>query len=54
MSKPKPKPPENLRLNPEARLANEYDAYSLKRFPAEPPLLTGPDVIDNCAEENIQ
>ena len=45
---------ENLRLDPEARLAPRFDSVSIAKFPVAKPGEMGFRVLDNCAEENIQ
>lgn len=55
MSKKKkrvPELPDNLRLNPEARIAPAFDAVSVKKFEAPKPGEMGFRVLDNCAEEH--
>ncbi len=46
------KPSDNLRLNPEARIAPAFDAVSIKKFEAPKPGKMGFRVLDNCAEEH--
>ena len=43
---------EDLRLNPEQRIAGKFDETSI--FPIAKPGEMGFRVLDNCAEENIQ
>ena len=45
---------EDLRLNPEQRIAGKFDETSMARFPIAKPGEMGFRVLDNCAEENIQ
>lgn len=45
--------PEDLRLNPEARLCPKFDATSIALFPVAKPEEMGMRVLDNCAEEHI-
>ncbi len=52
MSKKKKKNDENLRVNPEARVAPAFDAVSVKKFEAPKPGEMGFRVLDNCAEEH--
>jgi hypothetical protein len=47
-------PTDNLRLNPEARIAPEYDSVSIKKYRVPEAERTGFRVLDNCAEENIK
>lgn len=44
--------PENLRLDPEARLAEKFDSASIAKFPVAKPEEMGFRVLDNCAEEH--
>ena len=44
---------EDLRLNPELRLCERFDATSVSKFPDASPGFMGVRVIDNCAEEHI-
>ena len=46
-------PGEDLRLNPEKRTANKFDADSIALFPVAQPGSMGMRVRDNCAEEHI-
>lgn len=47
------KMPDDLRLNPEARLCPGFDAVSIKKeFPPDRKKM-GVTVEDNCAEEHI-
>ena len=43
----------DLRLNPEARLCPQFDATSIKKFPAPDRKEMGVPLLDNCAEEHI-
>jgi len=53
MKRRKPSPaPEDLRLDPEARLAPKFDACSIRKDPAPEERAMGFRVLDNCAEEN--
>lgn len=45
---------ENLRLNPEARLCEQYDSASIKKYSAPDWTEMGFRVLDNTAEENEQ
>ena len=45
--------PDDLRLNPEDRLCPDFDAVSIKKFPAPDREEMGVCVLDNCAEEHI-
>lgn len=45
--------PEDLRLSPEKRIANKFDATSIAEFPIASPDEMGFRVKDNCAEEHI-
>ncbi len=45
---------ENLRLNPEARLAPRFDAVSIAMFPIAEPGEMGFRVLDDCTEEHTQ
>ena len=47
-------PSENLRLNPEARLCEQFDSLSIKKFSAPDWTEMGFRVLDNTAEENVQ
>ncbi len=49
-----PEPAENLRLNPEARIASAFDSVSVKKFRVPEAERTGFRVLDNCAEEHQQ
>ena len=44
---------DDLRLSPEKRLANKFDADSIAEFPVAKPDNMGFRVLDNCAEEHI-
>lgn len=44
---------ENLRLNPEERLAAQYDSVSIAKYPVADAEKIGFRVLDNCAEEHI-
>ena len=46
--------PEDLRLDPEARLCPLFDCTSIKLFAAPDPGEMGFRVLDNCAEENMK
>ena len=50
--KKKSDPSDNLRLNPEARLAAQFDAASIAKYPVSEPEKVGFRVLDNCAEEH--
>ena len=58
MTKKKKKQPaesgDNLRLNPEARIAPEYDSVSIRKYRVPEAERTGFRVLDNCAEEHQQ
>lgn len=43
---------DDLRLDPEARVAPRFDAESVAAYTAAAPGKMGFRVIDNCAEEN--
>ena len=43
-----------LRINPEARIAPEYDSVSVKKYRVPEAERTGFRVLDNCAEEHQQ
>lgn len=45
---------EDLRLNPEQRIAAKFDETSIAKFPIAKPDEMGFRVLDNCAEENIK
>ncbi len=45
-------PTDNLRLNPEARVAAEFDAVSIRKTRIPEAGRTGFRVLDNCAEEH--
>ena len=45
--------PADLRLSPEKRIANKFDADSIAEFPIASPGEMGFRVKDNCAEEHI-
>ena len=45
---------EDLRLNPEQRIAANFDETSIARFPIAKPGEMGFRVLDYCAEENIK
>jgi len=45
---------DNLRLDPEQRLAAKFDSESIAKFPVGDPDKMGMRVRDNCAEENIR
>ena len=45
--------PADLRLSPEKRIANKFDATSIAEFPIASPDDMGFRVKDNCAEEHI-
>ncbi len=49
----KKKEPEDLRLNPEARICPAFDSVSVKKFAAPDRDEMGVCVVDNCAEEHI-
>lgn len=51
--KKKEKKKENLRLNPEERLAAQYDSVSIAKYPVADAEKVGLRVLDNCAEEHI-
>ena len=46
-------PTDNLRLEPEARLASEFDDMSIAKYPVAKPGEMGFRVVDNCAEEHM-
>ena len=46
-------PTEDLRLDPEKRICPDFDATSIKLFPAPDREEMGVRVLDNCAEEHI-
>ena len=50
--KKKAKQQENLRLNPEERLAAEFDSVSIAKYPVADAEKVGFRVLDNCAEEH--
>ena len=52
--KPKKTPGENLRLDPDKRLAPLFDSTSIALFPVAEPEEMGFRVLDNVTEENIQ
>ena len=56
-TKQKPKqtiePSDNLRLNPEARVASKFDDVTIAKFPVGKPGKMGFRVLDDCAEEHI-
>ena len=45
-------PTDNLRLNPEARLASKFDSATIAKFPVAKPGEMGFRVLDDCAEEH--
>ena len=45
--------PENLRLDPQARLCPRFDATSIALYPVAEPGEMGFRVVDNCAEEHM-
>lgn len=45
---------EDLRMDPERRVAPKFDAESVARFPVAERGNMGLRVLDNCAEENIK
>ncbi len=45
---------ENLRLDPETRLAPRFDSVSITKFPVAKPGEMGFRVLDDCTEEHIQ
>ena len=47
-------PGENLRLDPETRLAPRFDSASIALFPLAEPGEMGLRVLDDCTEEHIQ
>ena len=47
-------PTDNLRLDPEARIASKFDAVTIAKFPVAEPGEMGFRVLDDCAEEHIQ
>ena len=51
--KKKTKQGENLRLNPEERLAAQFDSVSIAKYPVADAEKVGFRVLDNCAEEHI-
>lgn len=57
MSEKRSKPPEqameDLRLSPQYRLCNKFDATSIAEFRVANPGEMGVRVVDNCAEEHI-
>ena len=52
--KPRKAPGEDLRLDPEKRLAPLFDSTSIARFPVAEPEKMGFRVLDNITEEHIQ
>lgn len=44
---------EDLRLSPQYRLCNKFDATSIAEFRVADPGEMGVRVVDNCAEEHI-
>ena len=52
--KAKRKPPENPRLDPEQRLAPQYDSASIAKYPVAEPGKMGFRVLDDFPEEHIQ
>jgi len=48
-----PHSPEDLRLDPEKRLAAKFDSSSVAKFRVADPKYMGMRVVDNCAEEHI-
>ena len=44
---------DDLRLSPEKRLCNKFDADSIAIFPVADRVEMGVRVVDNCAEEHI-
>lgn len=51
--KEKKKPIDDLRMSPEKRLCNKFDATSVAEFPVAKLGEMGVRVADNCAEEHI-
>ena len=47
-------PPDNLRLDPETRLAPRFDSAAVALFPIAEPGEMGFRVLDDCTEEHIQ
>ena len=45
-------PTDNLRVNPEARLASKFDSATIAKFPVAKPGEMGFRVLDDCAEEH--
>ena len=50
--KPVTEPTDNLRLNPEARIAPEFDAVSIRKTRVPEAERTGFRVLDDCAGEH--
>ena len=48
-----PKAGNDLRLDPQQRLCNKFDASSIAEFPVAKPGEMGMRVLDNCAEEHM-
>lgn len=44
---------EDLRISPQYRLCNKFDATSIAEFTVAKPGKMGMRVLDNCAEEHI-
>lgn len=44
---------EDLCIDPEARLCDQFDAVSIAKFPVAAPGKMGVRVVDNCAEDHI-
>lgn len=45
-------PTDDLRLDPEARIASKFDAVGIAKFPVARPEKMGFRVLDDCAEEH--
>ncbi len=52
--KQKAEPSDNLRLDPEKRLAPRFDSASIALFPIAEPGEMGFRVLDDCTEEHQQ
>ena len=46
--------PDDMRLNPEERVASRFDSASIAKYPLAEDERVGVQVLDNCAEEHIQ
>ena len=49
-----PETAENLRLNPETRIAPIFDSTSIAKFPVAKPGEMGFRVLDDCTQEHLQ